>query len=615
MSKPELECDLIMKGGVTSGVVYPRILTVLKDSYRFRSIGGTSAGAISAVVAAAAEYSRQTGKGTGFEGVEKIPKEIGAKGRLLSMFQPRPEFKTLLKFITHVKPAKGFIGFLKGVVFALWPYALLGAAPGLFLIWYVEKNLYAFWLGIVLALLGMLIVPLVVLYFLVFKRLPARGFGICTGKTSKGAKHSAITDWLSDQIDAISGERPFLHSHATSQGIDLRTITTDISTRRPYSLPLDNNFYFFSKAEFSELFPDHVVEHLAQTRVTDENCDGGYLSWKNPKTGETVNDFYWLQNTDGDLDHLPVIVMARMSLSFPFLFSAVPLYRIDHTKKGSRHENVVRCLFSDGGLSSNFPIHLFDSILPSRPTFGISLTEHSEDRKTIGKPRPGDDEQTAEARTRVALPVVPGDGDDLPAYGIDSIVGFVMAMFYSAKDWQDTLQSILPGYRDRIVSIALLNCEGGLNLSMTPETVKRLILYGQLAGEDVLEKFNLREHRWRRYRTGTAALEKTVRAYHARYCGMPQEGELLYEELVRRNGPPDVAPDDKTRGYRANRKQREEMISRSDEISKLGKWLSERDPMENWTHAPKSRSSLRNIAEMGAEPSSQPQKPEPSESA
>ena len=41
-----LECDLVMKGGITSGIVYPAAILRLKDKYRFRNIGGTSAGAM-----------------------------------------------------------------------------------------------------------------------------------------------------------------------------------------------------------------------------------------------------------------------------------------------------------------------------------------------------------------------------------------------------------------------------------------------------------------------------------------------------------------------------------------------------------------------------------------
>ena len=43
------ECDLVMKGGITSGIVYPKAVLALKDTYTFRNIGGTSAGAIAAV--------------------------------------------------------------------------------------------------------------------------------------------------------------------------------------------------------------------------------------------------------------------------------------------------------------------------------------------------------------------------------------------------------------------------------------------------------------------------------------------------------------------------------------------------------------------------------------
>jgi cyanophycinase len=40
-----LECDLVMKGGVTSGVIYPGAIAAIAATYRLRAIGGTSAGA------------------------------------------------------------------------------------------------------------------------------------------------------------------------------------------------------------------------------------------------------------------------------------------------------------------------------------------------------------------------------------------------------------------------------------------------------------------------------------------------------------------------------------------------------------------------------------------
>ena len=57
-----LDCDLIMKGGVTSGIVYPGAIGAIAHRYRLRSIGGTSAGAIAAAAAAAMEYGLRSGR-------------------------------------------------------------------------------------------------------------------------------------------------------------------------------------------------------------------------------------------------------------------------------------------------------------------------------------------------------------------------------------------------------------------------------------------------------------------------------------------------------------------------------------------------------------------------
>ena len=75
---------------------------------------------------------------------------------------------------------------------------------------------------------------------------------------------------------------------------------------------------------------------------------------------------------------LPIVFGARMSLSFPFLLSAVPLYAANvlrETKDGKFP--LQRCWFSDGGLASNFPIHFFDTPLPMRPTFAINLVPNT----------------------------------------------------------------------------------------------------------------------------------------------------------------------------------------------------------------------------------------------
>jgi hypothetical protein len=68
--------DIVMKGGITSGVVYPLTACELAQVYRFKNIGGTSAGAIAAAAVAAAEYGRNHGTGESFPGQQKQQKGV-----------------------------------------------------------------------------------------------------------------------------------------------------------------------------------------------------------------------------------------------------------------------------------------------------------------------------------------------------------------------------------------------------------------------------------------------------------------------------------------------------------------------------------------------------------
>ena len=67
---------------------------------------------------------------------------------------------------------------------------------------------------------------------------------------------------------------------------------------------------------------------------------------------------------------LPVIVATRLSLSFPLLISAIPIWIVEHR---SGTVSFRKQWFTDGGFCSNFPVHLFDQALPSHPTFAINL--------------------------------------------------------------------------------------------------------------------------------------------------------------------------------------------------------------------------------------------------
>ena len=81
-TKPEEECDLVMEGGITSGVVYPPAILKLARRYRFRAVGGASAGAIAAAATAAAEYGREEG---GFTAFEEMQQELASPGFLVGL--------------------------------------------------------------------------------------------------------------------------------------------------------------------------------------------------------------------------------------------------------------------------------------------------------------------------------------------------------------------------------------------------------------------------------------------------------------------------------------------------------------------------------------------------
>ena len=65
-----------MKGGAASGVVYPGAVLELSKRYRFANVGGTSAGAVAAALAAAAEFGRQRSGRLELGGVEEIIEQL-----------------------------------------------------------------------------------------------------------------------------------------------------------------------------------------------------------------------------------------------------------------------------------------------------------------------------------------------------------------------------------------------------------------------------------------------------------------------------------------------------------------------------------------------------------
>jgi hypothetical protein len=236
-----------------------------------------------------------------------------------------------------------------------------------------------------------------------------------------------------------------------------------------------------------------------------------------------------------------------------------------------------RMLFSDGGLSSNFPVRFFDALLPNRPTFGISLEaidEHDPNR-------------------RAHLPMNPGGGIWLDSLEIQTLPNFLISLVNAAKDWQDRLQSTLPGYRERIASAYLEDDEGGLNLTMTSEQIASLVDIGKRVGGLMIgtplsdadeQAFDFNDHRWRRYLVAFARLEETLeQAAESWYKATDSTREFIAAYM----GAP--------RSYHGSPKQwRREIFDRFDLLMKVVRnWngVSLREPSK--AYIPKPRTTMR----------------------
>jgi hypothetical protein len=185
LGAPEQSCDIVLKGGITSGVVYPLALVALAKKYRFSSIGGTSAGAIAAAATAAAEYGRPI-ENAGFDRLKKIPDEVGPN--LLSLFQPVPTLRPLFDIFVATLKAKSGIGRTVAIAWAaIAGYrgsAVLGLLPGLVIVaaaWLTGGGIGFVLLGLLSAIVGLAIAMVWRLLKAANTDLVAADFGLCPG--------------------------------------------------------------------------------------------------------------------------------------------------------------------------------------------------------------------------------------------------------------------------------------------------------------------------------------------------------------------------------------------------------------------------------------------------
>ena len=604
--EPELQCDIVMKGGITSGVVYPLAVCELATTYRLRSVGGASAGAIAAAAAVAAEMGRRsvlappvdpaaTGAAAatahpavgapapspptpadalprGFLGLAQFPRLLAANqsdGRslLFHLFRPQPEAERLFGLLSAVleqktklpdKPSRVRVltAALAVVAHATAkaPFrSVLGVVLGLTLVVLGIVGLVrlptgsgalvqvALALAIVVGVLGTLVGLFIALLSGVLAdlgRLPSVGFGMSSGR---GADDSelALTPWLYRRLQDLAGrpyDQPLTFGHLQADELQLQMMTTNLSRSQPMAMPWNDDIYFFEPEEFEKLFGPVVVQAMVDHPPPLPSGPAGR------RIREVLLVHAGTLRPFPRAADLPIIVATRMSLSFPLLIAAVPLYALDYTGANLAYVKAVRewrqqhpdaslaehaaavterpvfdvNWFSDGGLTANLPVQFFDSVLPSRPTFAIDLAPFSDDH-----PR-SDDE-----RDNSYLPLVnQGGGHRRTARWapkpLSALFSFGMSLVETARTWVDQASLTMPGYRDRVVTVYQDGAEGGINLAMPPELVTALSQRGRFAAARLVDRFGpggagWPNHKWIRYRTSTAALSDWLAAFERGY--------------------------------------------------------------------------------------------------
>jgi Patatin-like phospholipase len=589
-------CDVVMKGGVTSGIVYPRALCHLATEFNLRNIGGTSVGAIAASIAAAAEYQRrQTGSGAGYEAFDALPTFLSRGDSLIKLFAAdnvaAPLLHIALKLIGSDPFWKRLIRAVLAAATRFWWVTIVVALVAYVFQWAPLSQ--TTFLGVLLHV----IIPAVLLLALFavgavaaalvrcYIVLTNNDYGFChaySATASEGFKASLerlrndgkdvtalqpentppLFNWLEAFIAHAAGRQledppltigdlrtakfPEWFKDDGAASIDFQTVTTCLTLSRPFGLPFNSRIagrvectpgrrpdrptLYFSELELAKYFSPEIVEHLKRTG------DPVPIALQECAKALGIAPIYGLPTGDD----LPVIVAVRLSMSFPILFCAVRLWA-----PNLRTGGLQPMWFSDGGLSSNFPIHLFDSPLPRWPTFALDLLDGGTMQVMNGNdvvtPIPTDD-----AFLESTQPSVPLECSYPLSGKRGSLLQFLSSMIDAMRTWQDTTLSALPGNTSRTIGIRLPREEGGLNLNMTQPQIRDLIARGNLAGQTLLSGFAVgsagsndtkfwRQQRWWRY---LATMQSTIRWMQLFQKGYKPYDWLMqdtYKDLCERN--------------------------------------------------------------------------------
>ena len=572
-------CDLVLNGGVASGVVYPWALLELARHYRFKSIGGNSVGAIAAALAAAAEYGRCNGVENAFEPLRRTPLDLaddksGGKTKMLRLFQPSPPVHRLFElFLEAVKwgnpdpdpeqaksDRRAPIRKVLRIYGVWWPLAVL--LPALLVLVLLLAS-WVIWqprgmegravlLALFLVALGLAATLLIGArrFYRDLNALADNGYGLCTGR-SQAPGEEGLVEWLHRGIQLSAGRgqddppltfadlwaaprfgRPGPAAAADGlqpQGsaINLQMFCSNVTQGRPVRLPLNdaNTRLYYDPKEWKTYFPDYAMAALEQASSpyrpasrSDPPAPDAAAPGIEPGTVPPPTKAKLRELPSGGM---PLVVAARLSMSFPLLFSCVPVYAVDY-EVPQEQRRLRRCLLSDGGLCTNFPIHLFDAAHPRWPTFGLQLDVRLKEfeRQNVWLP-----ETHLEGRADNWYRFVPGAEDAAEPVRplLLRLLGLAGGIILTMKDWNDRVTGRLPPVRNRIIRLALRRGEGQLNLAMCRKTILHMAHeYGTEAGKKLVNAFApdqtgikraWRDHLYIRSMVELRALRRHLRGY------------------------------------------------------------------------------------------------------
>ena len=322
-----------------------------------------------------------------------------------------------------------------------------------------------------------------------------------------------LTDWLTQSMADLAGlpaEEVLRFGHLWSGGeytpgdpdgagcraandprlrsVNLELMSTELIRRAPYRFPLPvadtGDELYFNPADRVGVLPRRVI--AAMTQGTQPR----------PVRSLTSATMLSLHPFPQPWD-LPVVFATRASLALPGLFQALRLYELREgsmpvrTEFGERiagpdgadlrfplnqlgAEPVAQELWlTDGGVTSNFPIHMFDSPLPMWPTVGIDLATHPAGAAHQDVYLMGD----ARAVKQLATPLK------------SPMSSFIASVIGTGLQWRDNAQLQMPAFQSRIAVVRQRSNEGGNNLFMTRTDIASLALRGVVAGMRLRRRF------------------------------------------------------------------------------------------------------------------------------